>query len=74
MAACPFQYKYTDEHTGKKSRHFATSLKGAIEGRTLGPPPEDDAVESEDDGDDDVGDGGYGVGYVDGHADQATVG
>ena len=53
----PFQYLYMDEHTGKKSRHFATSLEGAIEGRMHGPPPdaegvEGEAVEGGDDGDD----------------------
>ena len=76
MAACPFQYKYTDEHTGKKSRHFATSLEGAIEGRTHGPPPEDEAVEGDDSGDDvdDGSCGGSGVGDADGHEDQASVG
>ena len=52
----PYQYIYVDR-SGKRSRHFATSLEAAIMGVECGPPPDDEAAAyGGDDADDCVDD------------------
>ena len=40
-SVCKYPYQYVHKQGGKTSRHFATSLEGAIEGKENGPPQDE---------------------------------
>ena len=39
---CKYPYQFVYKQGGNTSRHFATSLEGAIEGKENGPPQDED--------------------------------